>query len=94
VCQGEGEIPGERKCSCFWEEKEKGEWGKITFYYLFIYLFIYMLNVVPLSGPPSQSFPSCLLHFAYERVPQSWNPSTLEHQVSTGLGISSPFEAK
>ena len=68
--------------------------------FLLIILFIYIPNVAPHLGPPSQSSslhppsPSPLRVSSCSPFPSPKHPSSLEHQVSMGLGVSSPSEAK
>jgi hypothetical protein len=66
-------------------------------YYYFIYLFftysLYLLLTTHSQSSISQSFPT-YLHFPLRGYGTHWYPPTLTHQVSVGLGISSPTETR
>ena len=61
-----------------------------------IILFIYTSNVASSRSPIPEFFTPSPLPFASERMPHPHprHPPSLEHQVSTGLGTSSPTGAR
>jgi hypothetical protein len=74
--------------------------AKVWFFHLFIYLFIYLFKVLlfylftpqillPSQSPIVEFNLSSPFYFPFPRYPQ-----TLCHQVFTGLGSSSPTEAR
>ena len=64
------------------------------FFFLRIILFIYIPNVGPSRSPLPECFTLFPLPVASEGVLPCPLPSSLRHQVSTGLGTPSPTEAR